>query len=254
MSSIPPIANIGLAVDTLGRHSAVNGRLTRSELLDIIRSENYRLKRNVDKVLETCRLESGQVVLDQEPIDLHKLLGEVVKGLDPAISVSLAMVHWDLGSAHPLVQGDRTYLSNVFFGLLDNALKYSPSGARITIGTHDEGSKVVVEVSDNGPGIRKEDLLLVFEKFFRANVSDLHDVKGTGLGLYLAKRIVEAHNGNIAAYNNVDGGATIRIQLERYGASGRGRREGIDRGGRSEHGAAARREPALGGLPHATGR
>jgi signal transduction histidine kinase len=247
-----PIANIGLAIDTLERHGTSPELLTRTELTDIIRSENHRLKRNVEKVMETCRLEAGQVTMEHGPIDLHQLLTEVARNCDPALSNAYVTVVMDLKADHPVVTGDRTYLGNVLFGLIDNAIKYGQPGNSITISTDDHGSEVVLEVADKGPGIRPEDLHLVFEKFFRTNVKDLHDVKGTGLGLYLARRIVTAHSGRIDARNNADGGATIRIQLARahHGTNGR---ETVDRRGRPQHGKAPRSEPAFGRLFNAAG-
>jgi signal transduction histidine kinase len=208
-----PIANISLALDTLDRRNGSTIQLTSDELVGIIRAENQRLHANMEKVMEMCRMDAGQLHLRMEPVDLHELLHNVMLASGPVLAKAGVSVFPQFNALHPVVQGDRTYLSNVFFGLLDNAIKYGPPGTTIHLRTEEKGLCTMVEVADNGPGIREEDLQLVFEKFFRTDMKDRHDVKGTGLGLYLAKRIIAAHGGRIEAVNNTEGGVTIRIHL-----------------------------------------
>ncbi len=107
---------------------------------------------------------------------------------------------------------DGTLIEQVLVNLIDNAIKYTPLGSIIEINTQIGGEKVVFEVADNGMGIPKEDMPLIFDRFYTTpNVCTGR--RGTGLGLAICKSIVTAHGGEILAFNNPSGGATFRFVL-----------------------------------------
>jgi signal transduction histidine kinase len=115
----------------------------------------------------------------------------------------------------PIIIGDEARLTQVLSNLLSNAIKYSPAGGRITVQGNFEPSQVTLSVKDEGSGIAAADLPHVFERFYRANSDLTKRVKGTGLGLYLAKAVVEAHNGQIQVQSSVGHGTTFTFTLPR---------------------------------------
>jgi signal transduction histidine kinase len=114
----------------------------------------------------------------------------------------------------PVIVGDESRLTQVLTNLLSNAIKYSPGGRVVVRGRYTP-AEVAVEVSDEGPGVAEADLPHIFSRFYRANSDLTKRVKGTGLGLYLAKAVVEAHGGRITAESPPGGGTTFLFTLPR---------------------------------------
>ena len=111
------------------------------------------------------------------------------------------------------VEGDRVRLKQVVVNLLDNAIKYTPEGGRVTVGVHVSDRQAQLEISDSGPGITASDLPHVFERFFRADQVRLGSVEGAGLGLSIVQSICAAHGGLVKAENQVNGGCRFIVQL-----------------------------------------
>jgi two-component system sensor histidine kinase VicK len=121
-------------------------------------------------------------------------------------------VQFDL-SAEGVVRIDRTRIVQALLILVDNAAKYSPADATITLRSAQQEGEIVVEVTDRGPGIPAEDLPLIFERFYRVDKARTRKIGGAGLGLAIAKSIITAHGGRIAAESAVNHGTTMRLHL-----------------------------------------
>jgi len=109
--------------------------------------------------------------------------------------------------------GDPQHLQRVFVNLLSNAVKYTPEGGAIRVGLKRDGGSILAEVSDTGCGISAEDLPKLFQEFYRSNAPINQQIRGTGLGLALAKRIVEAHRGHISVMSDQGKGSTFTVSL-----------------------------------------
>ena len=112
-----------------------------------------------------------------------------------------------------MVIGNETHLINVMVNILDNAIKYNDNSPEIFIKTLNIGSRILIEIKDNGIGMSKAVQSKIFEKFYRKQTGDLHDVKGHGLGLAYVKKIIAFHNGNITVDSAVGKGSKFTIQL-----------------------------------------
>jgi two-component system phosphate regulon sensor histidine kinase PhoR len=117
------------------------------------------------------------------------------------------------GAQGHTVHGDRVHLTNALTNLIDNALKYGRPGGSIEVVTSSRGGEFVLSVTDDGIGIRKEDLRHIFERFYRVHTGNVHDVKGFGLGLHYVKQIVEAHGGGVSARSDFGKGSTFILSL-----------------------------------------
>jgi signal transduction histidine kinase len=180
---------------------------TQKEFLTIIDEEADRLSLLIENVLESARLQSKTLPLRFQPLRLDAVLRDVVLRLrarhkDLDVSMQLDAV--------PPVYGDGVRLAQVFENLFTNAIKYAP-GAPIVILLRQVHEDVVVSFIDQGPGIPKESLPLIFERFYR--VRGEKTVTGTGLGLYICKQIILAHRGKIWAESTPSQGTTFFIQL-----------------------------------------
>lgn len=180
---------------------------TQKEFLTIIDEETDRLSLLIENVLESARLQSKTLPLRFQPLRLDGVLRDV--------SLRIRARHKDLDvntqlESVPPIFGDGVRLAQVFENLFTNALKYAP-GSQIDILLKQVGDKIVISFIDHGPGIPKESLPLIFERFYR--VRGEKTITGTGLGLYICKQIIQAHRGKIWAESTPGHGTTFLIEL-----------------------------------------
>ena len=180
---------------------------TRKEFLIIIDEETDRLSLLIENVLESARLQSKTLPLRFNPLRLDGILRDVTQRIrarhkDLDVNANLDSV--------PPIYGDGVRLAQVFENLFTNALKYAPDSS-IDILLKQMGDKIVISFIDHGPGIPKESLPLIFERFYR--VRGEKTITGTGLGLYICKQIIQAHRGKIWAESTPGQGTTFLIEL-----------------------------------------
>lgn len=199
-----PLTNIRLASGLLSKKDQ---ELRSNPYLEIIRKESDHLMKQVESVLHLATLEKGDYLLKKSPVDLQKLIGEVVGSMELQIREKEAQVHLD-GSQTPCsVTGDAFHLSNVFRNLLDNALKYNPGKTAIHIGFRPSAEGCTVLFEDNGVGLNEKEQEMIFNKYYRGS----GDQKGFGLGLAYAKKIVEMHMGRIQLSSTRGAGAHFEL-------------------------------------------
>jgi signal transduction histidine kinase len=182
----------------------------RESFLALISHETSRLAELVGDVLDTSRIESGTFSYSFEDVDLARLVRDSAAAAEHGqdeVTVE-ALIREPL----PAVRGDRDRLRQVLVNLIDNAVKYSPPGDRVSVEAEQSDGRVVIEVRDRGPGISPEHQRSIFEKFGRANVAE-HAKPGTGLGLFIARSIAEAHGGALEVRSKPGRGATFRLSL-----------------------------------------
>lgn len=208
-----PLAAITGAASTLltGRDGS---DAARTELLQTIYEEAARLNRQVSNLLDMTRLESGGVVLAKEWTPLEEVVGAALNRLDEQLKGR--PVTTELAESLALVPMDGVLMEQVFFNLLENAVKYTPEDSPIEIRAREDGDSVIVEVADHGPGFEPGTEERVFDKFYRAAGSRTF---GTGLGLAICRGIVKAHGGSITAENREGGGALFRLRLPLEGGA-----------------------------------
>jgi signal transduction histidine kinase len=182
-------------------------------VLSVMLQQSERLSRLVDQLLDLSRLESGDVPLELEPVDLAPLVDRVVDEVAAARPDRTLAVREEIPLDLPPVMADRERLHQVLFNLLDNAFRFTPSGGEVVVRAVRENGSCEVQVEDTGPGIPGEQLGLVFERFYRVDTSRSREDGGTGIGLAIARSVVEAHGGRIWAESSEGHGATFRFML-----------------------------------------
>jgi signal transduction histidine kinase len=182
-------------------------------LIGVMLQQTERLSRLVDQLLDLSRLESGDLPLEIEPIDLGTLVERVVTEVEVARADRHIHVRNLVADDLPALEGDRERIHQVLFNLLDNAFRFTPSGGEVTVRAVRENGSCEVSVEDTGPGIPQEHLPLVFERFYRVDPSRSRDDGGTGIGLAIARSVVEAHGGRIWVESRVGEGSHFRFVL-----------------------------------------
>ena len=179
----------------------------------IIYAESGRMHRMVLDLLDLARLDAGTLDLQRTPVDLAALLNNIAEKFAPQARTA----NMDIGVeafALPVITGDGDRLAQVFTNLVDNALKFTPTGGRITLRATQVGSAVQVEVMDTGAGIPAEALPHIFERFYQADPSRTGGrIHGAGLGLAIVKEIVGAHGGKISVRSEQGAGTTFTVSL-----------------------------------------
>ena len=192
---------------------------TAKRALQSVHDNATRQLRLVEDLLDLSRLQSGRMALNVEDIDLRTLLRGVVEGIVPVAAGGNLHLDVDADAVPPLkLRGDARRLEQVFFNLLGNAVKFTPEGGRIRIGVRDLNGAVEVRVSDTGEGIDPSFLPHVFEAFRQGDLGSTRRHGGVGLGLSIARELIEAHKGTITAESaGVGQGAVFVVRLPTAG-------------------------------------
>lgn len=182
------------------------------ELLTMIQSETERLSRMAQDFLDLARLEFGRSSDSRRPVDMAALVEDVAILQKPEATLRNISIICEAKEGLPLVMGDHDQLKQVILNLTNNAIKYNKVGGSIDIRLYKDPQYVVVEIADTGRGIAPEYMPHLFERFFRVK-DDAGRTEGTGLGLPIAKRILENHGGKIEVESVLNQGTTFRCYL-----------------------------------------
>lgn len=203
-----PISNVQVTVEAL-RSGADAEPALRDRFLQTVEDETRRLSRLIHDLLDLGRLDAGVTALEPHSFSLRYLINRAVRALESRFQEAGLSVQQEVVDIQ--VWGDPERLLQALLNILDNAIKYSASGATIFISSCRQNKQAIVTIRDQGPGIRESDLPRIFEQFYRTDAS--REGVGVGLGLAIARKIVEAHGGSITAHSVVNQGTTFVIQL-----------------------------------------
>ena len=182
------------------------------ETLQVMLGQTERLGRLVDQLLDLSKLESGEVPLHLEPVTLAPLVDRVFSEISVGRALTDIELRADL-AADLLVEADEERIHQVVFNLVDNAVRFTPPGGSVDVTAVREDERIVIAVADTGVGIAPQHLPRLFERFYRADAARSRDGGGTGIGLAIAREIVEGHGGRITAESQPGGGAIFTFDL-----------------------------------------
>jgi signal transduction histidine kinase len=192
----------------------------REKYLKIIEAEGKRLAYLVGEFLDISKIDSGNIDLQMDPISVADVIRETVSVLRVPDGMHVECRLPD----DPLpAEGDRNRIKQVLMNIVDNALGYSRPSGTVTITGRNSGDSVVVSVRDEGPGIPKEEIGKIFQKFYRGADEVSRKRKGSGLGLAIAKGIIESHQGTIWVESEAGKGSTFYFSLPKFSAHSRGK-------------------------------
>jgi PAS domain S-box-containing protein len=197
-----------------GFHDEQDGSAQRS--LSAISRAVQRMDFMIEEMVDSARLEAGQLVLTRQALDLPSLISDLLERVGATIDVRRINMAYPAGL--PSVSADPDRLERILFNLLTNALKYSPETSEVLLRARPANGAVTVSISDEGGGIAPEETSRIFERFYRAK--GVRKREGVGLGLYVSKMIVEAHGGCLWVESEVGRGSTFTFSLPTARADG----------------------------------
>lgn len=211
-----PISTISLAAQMLDDDAVRKSPSMLQHIAGVINDETKRLRFQVEKVLQMSLLEKQKATLKLQEMDANLLISNVVHTFKLKVEKYGGKIYANLDAENGIVNIDEMHFTNVIFNLLDNAVKYrkedTPLELKISTSNISD-TKLKIVISDNGIGIKREDLKRVFEKFYRVPTGNRHDVKGFGLGLTYVKKMITEHNGEISIDSDLGKGTQFTIIL-----------------------------------------
>ena len=203
-----PLASILGAATSLASYSSYYQQQERDELVETIREEAERMNRFVANLLDITRIESSTLEVRQEATDIEEVIGAAARRARRVLGNHRLSLR--IAPELPMLAIDGVLLEQVLFNLLDNAAKYAPPGSTVEIEAGRLHDRIMIKVTDEGPGILPQDLQRIFEKFYRAD-RGRRQRAGTGLGLAICRGFVEAMGGRIHAGNRTDRSGAVFI-------------------------------------------
>jgi signal transduction histidine kinase len=182
------------------------------EAVDTIKQSSDDLLKFINAILNYGRIESEGVQLHLQSRDINQLLKDVIRKHEFLAKIKRIQIVSELEPLFP-ISVDPELMKQVLSNLIENAIKYSPEDTKILVSSEERDNKIVVQVADQGPGIPPEELSNIFMKFFRSKNTKSSPIKGSGLGLYLAKYFTELHNGAIFVESSIGNGSTFTVEL-----------------------------------------
>ena len=205
-----PLAALKSVIETLRTGAVEDPELAR-DFLSRADSELDRLVQMVEELLQLSRIESGEVPLTLQPLEIRDVLATAVDRMAPQAQKHGMKLSIKIQTPVPSVMVDRVLIERAIVNLIDNAVKFTPEGGSIVVSARSSDSVVTVEVRDNGEGIDPFDLPRVFERFYKADRA--RRAGGTGLGLAIVKHTIEAHGGKVKAESNPGKGSTFSFSI-----------------------------------------
>ena len=207
-----PIARIKGYVGTLRREDVAWDSEVVQDSLEVIEEEADRLTGLIENLLDASRLQAGGFSLNLAEVKIDQMAEEMAERFQTQTEQHKVLVQFP--EEFPVIVGDKTRLEQVFYNLLSNAIKYSPTGGEIKISGQIRSEQIIICFQDQGTGISQEDVPHVFDRFYRADEA-AKNTQGAGLGLYLSRAIIEAHEGRIWVEPRPNTGARVCFSLLR---------------------------------------
>lgn len=206
-----PISSIAIAASVLNNEDILNSPERLFTYARIIKEQNLRLSKNVEKVLNLASLEKNRILLNLEEIGLNEILTEIAAQFKQTDFGQKANVKIYLFDLKLTILADRFHFSNLILNILENGVKYSERNPELKISLNQKKKNFELAITDNGIGIPRDQRKKIFTKFYRVPTGNVHNVKGFGLGLDYVQKIVSAHKWKIKVDENPDGGSIFTL-------------------------------------------
>lgn len=211
---ITPLTSLNIYADMLAQKVEQTGNSEMLLYVEKMKKQIERLKTMVQTLQDTSRYSISTFVLSKQHFQLNDLVAELAEECQRLTTRHTLIVHTQQALAK--IVADKLRLRQVVVNLITNAIKYSPDGGNITITTAEQGDSVLLQVSDQGVGIKKSLHDQIFERFFRSSAGPTENTSGMGLGLYISAEIVRLHGGTIKVESEAGKGATFIVALPRH--------------------------------------
>lgn len=208
-----PLTSINVGTDMLLHGSGGEITKEQKDILDIIARESQRLIGMVNSILDLAKMEAGMMVFHFNPTDMMPLIHQAIAEIKPLAMGKEIRLQMEDPQSLPVIRMDRERMLQVLRNFIGNAIKFTPRGGQITVSAVPKEGILEVCVKDTGPGIPKENLTIIFEKFQHAPLQRSNSMRGSGLGLAIAKHIITAHGGKVWAESGPGQGSSFFFVL-----------------------------------------
>ena len=208
-----PIATINLALDALKNPKVADNKEFIARYHNMIREENRRMHTQVENVLRISKLENDELDLEKGDLSLHYIIEDAITHISLIIENKGGYIKTHLNASNYSIYGSDIHLTNIIVNIIDNAIKYSEGVPEIDIYTENQGNFLILKIVDKGIGMSKVVQNKIFEKFYREQMGNIHNVKGHGLGLSYVKRILDDHDAEINVESEKGKGSTFSIKF-----------------------------------------
>ena len=208
-----PIATINLALDSIKNPKIINDQDKVLRYIKMIRDENKRMHGQVENVLRISRLEKNQIEIKTEALDIHDVIDDAISHVNLLTLDKKGSINTHLEAIQSEILVNQFHMTNVIVNILENALKYSEDTPKIDVYTESTNKNLLIKIKDKGIGMSKNVQKQIFDKFYREQKGNIHDVKGHGLGLAYVKEIIDIHHGTVFVDSEIGKGSTFTIKL-----------------------------------------
>ena len=208
-----PIATINLAIDAIKNPKTMGKTSKVKDYINVIKEENNRMLSQVEDILLISQLEKGLLPIKMESVNINNIIKNSIYHVNLILQNKKGKIEVEYNAYEPNIIGNFDHLTNVLVNILDNALKYSDNIPTIKIVTNSTEDDLQINIEDNGIGMDKSTKRLIFDKFYRKESGNIHDIKGHGLGLSYVKKIIELHKGKIELISKIKEGTKFIIKL-----------------------------------------
>jgi two-component system phosphate regulon sensor histidine kinase PhoR len=206
-----PLATATLAAEIMLRDEVNHQPERVKKYASVIMDENIRLKNMVEQVLQMAALEKGYQRFQLRKEDVHELLKSVIDGFELRLQETGSKLDFYPKANRSTIKVDAQHMVNVFYNLLDNAIKYSDGPAAIIVSTKSNKTGIFICFSDKGKGIKREYQHEIFRNFYRVPTGNIQDNRGFGMGLHYVKKVMEAHGGRVSVKSNEGKGSVFEL-------------------------------------------
>jgi len=208
-----PIATINLAIDSIKNPKIINDTEKVIRYVNMIRDENKRMHKQVENVLRISKLEKNQLDISTEIIDIHEVIEDAINHVSLLVDDKKGTIKTHFQAITSEINGNEFHLTNVLVNILENGIKYTQGAPKIDVYTESANKFFIIKIKDEGIGMSKSVQKQVFDKFYREQKGNVHDVKGHGLGLAYVKEIVEKHHGTVFVESEKGEGSIFTVKL-----------------------------------------
>lgn len=208
-----PLATLGVAGKSLQKPRIQQNIMRINELAQLVEKQAHRLQRLFNQVIGLSVWDKDLLETKPEPVLLNNFVQETVQAFTLSVNKQEQRIETQLLTPNISVNIDVFHFTTLLYNLFDNALKYSKSGSPVIVSTSQVHTSVIIQVQDQGKGMNQHTQKHLFDKFYREETNNVHNVKGLGLGLYYAKKIVDAHGGSIEVHSKKGKGTLFEIKL-----------------------------------------
>ncbi len=208
-----PIATINLALDALKNPKVIDNKELVAKYQNMIREENRRMHTQVENVLRISKLEKDELDLEKQRVLLHEIIEDSITHVSLIVENKGGYIKTHFNAHKSSVMASEVHLTNIIVNVIDNAIKYTEGAPEIDIFTENDDQFITIKVVDKGIGMSHAVQKKIFEKFYREQMGDIHNVKGHGLGLSYVKRILDDHDAEIYVESEKGKGSTFFIKM-----------------------------------------